>query len=142
LGLRLVAMTMTRRHSHLPRMYDMAIFHWKFGISLLYPSVLLLFPSRLVTRFDNFARVAFIAASSMALGLCPVLLLCCGRPRRVRVSVFVIFHDTLVHLLSSRRHVWNVTKVSSFVLSRTAVLYVIYHGSWWFIHQIMGTVLT
>jgi hypothetical protein len=85
----------------------------------------------------------FFAASSMALGLCPVLLPMLWKDHGLVPPEFVLFHDTLYTFFSSsRRHVWNVTKVSSFVLSRTAVLVCNLSWPWWLIHQIMGTILT
>jgi hypothetical protein len=141
LGLRLVAMTMTRRHSHLPRMYDMAIFHWKFGISL-YTLLYYCFSHQDLLFVSTTCKGGFYCrvqhgAKGCVLFSCYVV----GGHGVSEFLSFVIFTIPL-YTLSLRRHVWNVTKVSSFVLSRTAVLYVIYHGSWWFIHQIMGTVLT
>src|ERR1700728_1944287 len=129
LGLQLVAMTMTRRHSHLPRMYDMAIFHWKFGISL-YTLLYYCFSHQDLLFVSTTCKGGFycrVQHGARAVS-CPSFCLC-------------HFHDTLVHFVLTET---CLERHKSFVLrlSRTAVLYVIYHGSWWVIHQIMGTVLT
>ena len=108
-------------------MYDMGIFTgiWDFA---LYPSVLLLFHEDLLLVSAKLARVAFLVASSMALGLCPVLYYVMGGGGVSEFLPFCLFTIPL-YTFSSLTETW-LERHKSFVfrLSRTAVLYVIYHG--------------
>jgi hypothetical protein len=120
-------MTMTRRHPSLLRMYDMAIFIGEFWDSALYPSVLLL---SIKTCYSSrqFARVAFLAASSVALGLCPILCYVVGGRGVSEFLSFVFFTIPLYTFFVLTETCLERHKSFVFRLSRTAVLYVIYHG--------------
>ena len=90
-----------------------------------YPSVLWLrdqtcYLSRLLSS------VAFIAASSTALGLCPVVFLILGGGRVSSFCLLFFKIPLYTFILTETR--WERHKSFVFRLSRTAVLYVIYHG--------------
>jgi hypothetical protein len=69
--------------------------------------------------------VTFLAASSMALGLCPFLFSRSGRRPRVQLLPFV-FEIPLYNLVHA--NMVGTSQKFVFRLSRTAVLYVIYHS--------------
>ena len=103
--LRLVAMTMTRRHPLLCACTTWAFFIGVWDLCFI-PLCTIAFPRRPVTRLDKLASVVFLVASSMALGLVSCSLLCWWEAAACpSFCLLSFFHDTLVHF-SSLTETW------------------------------------